>query len=232
MLKERSTKMNSGNSMPRLLGVTFLVVAVATILSDFVLRSLLGSGSISDSLVNIANNTVMMRIGILLDLITSVGIVILAALLFVILQKQNKTIALVALGWWLGESVVLAVSKISTFSLLSLSQEFVKAGAPDPSHFQSLGILFRDATTWGYTTVLLFFALGGILFYYLFYKSRAIPRGLSVWGIIAVCLALIGCLLKIFDFDFGYIFIPNIAFELAIGVWLIVKGVRPYEVES
>jgi len=224
--------MNSGNSMPRLLGVTFLVVAVATILSDFVLRSLLGSGSISDSLVNIANNTVMMRIGILLDLITSVGIVILAALLFVILQKQNKTIALVALGWWLGESVVLAVSKISTFSLLSLSQEFVKAGAPDPSHFQSLGILFRDATTWGYTTVLLFFALGGILFYYLFYKSRAIPRGLSVWGIIAVCLALIGCLLKIFDFDFGYIFIPNIAFELAIGVWLIVKGVRPYEVES
>jgi len=173
-----------------------------------------------------------MRIAILLDLITAVGIVVLAVLLFVLLQKQNKTIALVALGWWLGESAILAVSKISTFSLLSLSQEFVKAGAPDPSHFQSLGILFRDATMWGYTTVLLFFAIGGILFYYLFYKSRVVPRGLSVWAIIAVWLALIGGLLKIFNVDFGYIFIPNIAFELAIGVWLIAKGTRPYEVES
>jgi len=219
--------------MPRLLGVTFLIVAVATILSDFVLKSLLGPVSISDSMINIDNNTVMMRIGILLDLITSVGIVVLAALLFVILKKQSKTIALVALGWWLGEAAVLAVSKISTFSLLSLSQEFVKAGAPDPSHFQSLGILFRDATTWGYTTVLLFFALGGILFYYLFYKSRAIPRGLSLWGLIAACLVLIGGLFRVFDFDLGIIvFLPTMLFELTIGVWLIVKGTRPYEVES
>ena len=229
---ERWSKMNSGNKSAKLLGATFLIVAIATLLSDFVLRSLLGSGSISDSLVNIANNTVTMRIVILLDLITAIGIVVLAVLLFVILQKQNKTIALVALGWWLGESVVLAVSKISTFSLLSLSQEYVEAGAPGSSHFQTLGILFRDATTWGYTTVLLFFAIGGILFYYLFYKSRVVPWGLSVWAIIAVWLALIGCLLKIFDVDFGYIFIPNIAFELVIGVWLIIKGIRPYEVES
>lgn len=225
--------MNADNSMPRLLGVTFLVVAVATILSDFVLKSLLGSGSISDSMVNIANNTVMMRGGILLDLIASVGIVVLAALLFVILQKQNKTIALVALGWWLVEAAVLAVSKISTFSLLSLSQEFVKAGAPASSHFQSLGILFRDASTWGYTTVLLFFAIGGILFYYLFYKSRVVPRGLSLWDLIAACLVLIGGLFRVFDFDLGIIvFLPTMLFELTIGVWLIAKGIRPYEVES
>ena len=224
--------MNTDNKGARLLGATFLIVAVATLLSDFVLRSLLGSGSISDSLVNIANNTVTMRIAILLDLITAVGIVVLAVLLFVLLQKQNKTVALVALGWGLGQAAILAVSKISTFSLLSISQEFVKAGAPGSSHFQSLGILFRDAGIWGYTTVLLFFAIGGILFYYLFDKSRVVPRGLSVWAIIAACLALIEGLFRIFDVDIIYLLLPNIAFELVIGVWLIAKGTRPYEVES
>ncbi len=82
--------MNSVNKSAKLLGATFLVVAVATILSDFVLRSLLGSGSISDSLVNIANNTVTMQIAILLDLITAAGIVVLAVLLFVLLQKTKQ----------------------------------------------------------------------------------------------------------------------------------------------
>jgi len=111
------------------LGAAFLTVFVASLLSGSLLTSAIGSGSISDNLVNISNNLTLMRISILVELVTSLGIVVLAALLYVVLHQQNKIIALVALGWWLAEAITLAVSKIGAYALIPLSLEYVKAGA-------------------------------------------------------------------------------------------------------
>ena len=222
--------MNSSNHIPRLLGVAFFSVAVLSIAQMYLSLFTLLSGSISDSFVNISNNLTQMRISILLALFTSVGIIVLAVLLFVVLHKQNKTIALVALGLYLAEAILLAVSKIGIFALIPLSLEYVKAGTPDSSYFQILGTLFFGVDRWGDNIHMLFFCLGGILWYSLFYKSKYLPRVLSVWGLLAVSLALIGTLLVIFDFEPSIILvIPNGLFELAIGLWLMFKGIRPYE---
>ncbi len=222
--------MNSSNHIPRLLGVAFFSVAVLSIAQMYLSLFTLLSGSISDSFVNISNNLTQMRISILLALFTSVGIIVLAVLLFVVLHKQNKTIALVALGLYLAEAILLAVSKIGIFALIPLSLEYVKAGTPDSSYFQILGTLFFGVDRWGDNIHMLFFCLGGILWYSLFYKSKYLPRVLSVWGLLAVSLALIGTLLVIFDFEPSIILvIPNGLFELTIGLWLMFKGIRPYE---
>jgi len=218
--------MNSDNRIPRLLGAVFLIVAAASILSFILFESTIGSGSISDSLVNISNKPVQMLISILIELTTSFGIVVLAVLLFVVLQKQNKNIALVALGLWIAEATILAISKINAFSLLSLSKEYIEAGSPDSSYFQTLGTLFHGADRSGYNIHMLFFGLGGILFYYLFYKSRYIPRLLSAWGLVAVSLAFIGTWLVFFDIKIIAMVLPNMAFEIAIGIWLLAKGIN------
>lgn len=218
--------MSSDSRIPRLLGVVFLIVAAASISSFILFESVIGTGSISDSLVNIANKPVQMLISILIELITSFGIVALGVLLFVVLQKQNKNIALIALGWFLAEATILAVSKINAFSLLSLSKEYVGAGSPDSSYFQTLGTLFHGADRSGYNIHMLFFGLGGILFYYLFYISRYIPRLLSAWGLIAIALAFIGTWLVFFDIKIIAMVIPNMAFEIAIGIWLLAKGIN------
>lgn len=218
--------MSSDNRIPRLLGLVFLIVAAASILSFVLLESTIGSGSISDSLVNISNKPVQMLMSILIELITSFGIVALGVLLFVVLQKQNKNIALVALGWWIAEATILAVSKINAFSLLSVSKEYIAAGSPDSSYFQTLGTLFHGADRFGYNIHMLFFGLGGILFYYLFYKSRYIPRLLSAWGLVAISLAFIGTWLVFFDISLIFMVIPNMVFEIAIGIWLLAKGIN------
>jgi len=219
-------KMSSDNRIPRLLGVMFLIVFVASMLGGSLLNASIGSGSISDNLVNISNNLTLMRISILVELVTSIGIVVLAVLLYVVLQKQNKNIALVALGWWIAEAIILAVSKINAFSLLSLSKEYIEAGSPDSSYFQTLGTLFHGADRSGYNIHMLFFGLGAILFYYLFYKSRYIPRLLSAWGLISVSLVFIGMLVTfLFDITIWVIFYPYIPFEIAIGIWLLVRGI-------
>ena len=217
--------MNSGKHAPRLLGAAFLVVFVASVAALLLPQSLL-SGSMSDNLVNIAANLTLMRISILVELVTSIGIVVLAVLLYVVLHRQNKIVALVALGLWLIEAATLAVSKIGAFALIPLSLEFVKAGAPDASYFQTLATLFHGVDRWGYGIHMCFFSVGGILWYTLFYRSKAIPRVLSVWGIVAVSLALIGTVMVWFDMEILAMVIPNGLFEIAIGLWLLVKGIR------
>jgi len=67
------------------------------------------------------------------------------------------------------------------------------------------------------------------LWFYLFYRSRYIPRVLSVWGLASICLLSINVLLALYDPDVGKIMImgiPYLVFEALIGPWLMVKGIR------
>ena len=168
----------------RLLGAAQLLIFASSILSERLLASVVGSGGISDKLVNISSNITRMRISILLALVDSLGIVVLGVLFYIVFNRQYEIIALVALGFFLVEAITLAVSKIGAFALIPLSQEFVKAGAPEPSYFQALGdFLYHGVDRQGNHIHNLFFCLGGILWYYLFLKSGYIPQALSLWAL-------------------------------------------------
>jgi hypothetical protein len=175
--------MNTSKNTIRLLGAAFLIVFVASMLSGSLLSAAIGSGSIADNLVSISNNLTLMRISILVELVTSIGIVVLAALLYLVLHKQNKIIALVALGWWLAEAIILAVSKIGAFALIPLSLEYVEAGAPGASLLLTLGDFFYyGVDRQGWAIHMLFFGLGGILWYYLF-LDRGTFHGFCLPGV-------------------------------------------------
>ena len=165
----------------RLLGAAQLFVFVASMLSERLLISTVGSGKITDKLVNISNNLTQVRISHLVALLNSFGIVVLGVLLYIVFNKEYKIIALIALGCFLAEAITLSVSKIGGYALIPLSQEFITAGSPDSSYFQTLGdFLYHGVDRRGYDIHMLFFCLGGILWYYLLYISNSIPRTLSV----------------------------------------------------
>jgi hypothetical protein len=222
--------MSSDKQTIRFLGAAFLLVFVASMLSGALQESAIGSGSISDQLTNISNNLTLMRISILVELITSLGIVVLASLLYIVFHKQHKNIAQVALGWWLAEAIILAVSKIGAFALIPLSQEYVKAAASDVSHLQALGdFYYYGFDRQGWNLHMLFFCLGGILWYALFFRSAAIPRAFAAWGIASVSLVTINILIMLWDRDTDLIMpllFPYLLFEASIGPWLMIKGIR------
>ena len=220
-------KMNSDKNTPRLLGAAFLLQAIASFVSGLVapVSLLIVSGNIIDNMTNIANNASQLRASIVLDMITAIGIVMLGSMLYVTLKKQNGKMALVALGLYLIEAAILAVSRIPVFSLLRISQESVIAGHPD--YLQTLGTLFYESQSFGYELHMLPFALGATMFYYLFYKSGFLPRGLSLLGLIAAPLALVGTLFGLLGYNVPLVvFLPNLPFELGVGLWLLVKGIR------
>jgi len=78
-----------------------LIVVFASLTSGLLLSSAVGSGGISDMLLNISNKVTLLRTSILFEMLNSSAIVVLAVLLYTVLSKQNKILALVALGWWL-----------------------------------------------------------------------------------------------------------------------------------
>jgi hypothetical protein len=221
-------RMNPDMNTIRLLGAAQLFVFVASMLSEQLLRSVVGSGNISDILVNISKNISLIQISNLVALVNSLGIVTLGVLFYIVLNEQNKILALVALGCFLAEAITLAVSKIGAYALIPISRQFVAAGSPEPSYLQTLGdFLYKGVDRRGYDIHMLFFCVGGILWYYLLNISRSIPQVLSVWGLAAICLLTIPTLLALLDLDFlpaMILGLPYVPFELVLGIWLIVKG--------
>jgi hypothetical protein len=213
-------------STPRLIGAAFLLQAIASLVAGSMLPGILNvSDNVVDTMTNLTNSVLRVRAGVFVEMITVIALVVLSVLLYVTLKKQSLKIALVALGFRLTEVALLATSRIATFALLHISQASVIEG--HPVYLQTLGNLAYESQEFAYSLNMVFFSLGGTLFYYLFFKSGYVPRALSLIGLIVAPLALIGTLGELLGYTVPlFVFIPNLPFELALGIWLMVKGIE------
>lgn len=218
--------MSTHQKTSRILGLAFLLQVITSYSSGLFFRALwLVPDDISATMLKIAENPNLLRVNILVDMLTALGVIFLGAVLFVTLKKENEKLALTALGFYILEGALLAASRMATFSLLHFSAEFASTGQPE--NLLAFGNLALEAMDYvGDTLHVLAFCLGAILFYVLLYKSKAVPRWLSLWGLITVIPVLAGTLTAIFDVHLPFIlFLPYFPFELVIGIWIFVKGV-------
>ena len=71
------------------------------------------------------------------------------------------------------------------------------------------------------------FLIGATCLYIAFYRTRLIPRWLTIWGLIGVVPYLTNALLHFFHVDISmgmYLEIPLAIQELVMGLWLVIKG--------
>ena len=85
---------------------------------------------------------------------------------------------------------------------------------------------------WGYGMLApIVFSLGSMIFYYLLYKSKLIPRWLSGWGLIGSALFLVSAFLPLFDYGprstIVLMHLPGGVNQMVLAVWLIFKGFNP-----
>ncbi|PPA79611.1 MAG: hypothetical protein C00003105_02069 [ANME-2 cluster archaeon HR1] len=109
---------------------------------------------------------------------------------------------------------------------MTLSQEFVKAGAPDASYYQTLGTLLLAAGDWAFLLGFgLAFTLSALILNFLLYQSKLIPRWLSGWGFVGAVLIFAYYLLQFFSINqVEILFLPIAVQEMVFAVWLIIKG--------
>ncbi|MBN1261342.1 MAG: DUF4386 domain-containing protein [Anaerolineae bacterium] len=215
--------MNTVNKTSRMLGLAFLFQFITSFASNvFLKQTWLVEGDIGETMVRIAQRPWLVRATMLLDMLTALGVIFLGAVLYVTLRKQNDKLALTALGFYILEGAVLAASKLDTFSLLRLSQEYMVAGQPTGLLLMAQ-IASESMEFVGGTLHSLAFCLGALLFYALLDRSRLAPRILSLWGLITMIPFLFGIPLAIMGYEIP--FILYVPFELAIGLWMLIKGI-------
>ncbi len=188
--------MNTNRKTARIVGALFLTAMVTSILGGFWLESILNA---PDYLISVSANETQVITGVLLELINGLAVVGIAVAMFPLFKKYSEALALGYVAIRIIEAVIVIAAVISPLSLIALSQEYVQAGAPDASYFQTLGSSFLAARAlWVSLMLGIFFSLGALLFYYLLYQSKLVPRWLSVWGLVAVILLLTWNLLEMF----------------------------------
>jgi uncharacterized membrane protein len=133
--------MNSNRKTAIIVGVLYIVATVAGVLTVATLGSLLDG---TDILTNVAANEKQVIMVAFLELIMAVAVAGVAFMIYPILKQNTDSkikegIALWYVGTRITEGAIFLVGILFTLSLLSLSQEFVKAGTPDASYFQTGG---------------------------------------------------------------------------------------------
>jgi hypothetical protein len=222
--------MNTYRKNAIIVGVLFLLGLAGAF--GFIVKPILeGSGY----LIKIFENQNQVLVGTLIQIVMAFACAGIAIGLYPILKKHNKSLALGAVGFRIIENVFQIIAALGLLSLLTLSQESVKADALVASSFQTVGDLLLAVRFWASQVLAAFsFCLGALMYYYVFYQSKLIPRWLSGWGIVAIILHLTSVFLTMFlqidPFSGSPILLLSIPIglqELTLAVWLIVKGFNP-----
>ena len=223
--------MNSNRKTAIIVGVLFITALVSSMLSGNF------SGSINDPdyLTTVFANENKVLIGVLFQLILTASVVAIPIMMFPILKKQNESLALGYVVARIFEGFFDILIAMSLLLLLTLSREFVEAGAPDASHFQTSGALIHVVNYWSSVLENFPYCLGALIFYYLLYRSILIPRWLSGWGLLGATLFLATVPFRMFGLippSTVVLAVPLILNELVLAIWLIVKGFNSSAIAS
>lgn len=180
-----------------------------------------------DMLGLVAASSSQLTGGAFFTLMMGISLVAMTVFLYPIFRKDSEELALgMVLFRGALEGTWYFVTTIGLLTLIALGNEYVAAGA-DSAALQAMGNVlyqFQDFTGPVGTFI---FLIGATCLYVSFYRTRLIPRWLTVWGLIGVVPYLAYGLLHFFHLDTGYGFWLQMVLapqELVMGAWLVIAG--------
>jgi hypothetical protein len=218
-------KMNSDRNTARIVGVLFIIATVASIATI----AFVGFLSEPDYLVEVHANEGQVLGGVFVEFIWALAVLGIPVFLYPILKKHSHASALGFYSFRFIEAFLVILYSISLLLLITLSQEYVKAGAPDGSFYQTAGALFLAARDWTFLLGAgLSFTLSALILNYVLWRTSLVPRWLSGWGFLGAALMFGSYLAQFFNFaPPEFLFVPIAVQEMAFALWLIVKGFDP-----
>ena len=222
--------MNSTKKTARIVGILFLLVFITHILGTNIIETLTYA---PDYLTSIAVNKSMWVTALLIMFVCCVGIIGIAIAIFPILRKYHLGVALAYLALRMVESILFMITEIKVSSLLTLSEQYNKTNATLDPVFQVLGTTLQESRTWSFEIGMLFFCTAAFIFYFAFYKSKLLPRFLSIWGILGAIFAFVATLFRLYEIEIpglGIVLnLPIATNEIFLSFWLIFKGFNSTE---
>ena len=217
--------------LARTAGLLYLVIIVLGLMSEMFIRSsIVAPGDAAATAANIAASGGLFRAGFLTDSVMFLCDVALAVLLYVLLRPVSKTIALMAMCFRLIQTAVIAANLLHYHAAIVALGESGYAAAFGAEQLNALAGFFLDLHGYGYDLGLLSFGLSCLLLGYLVYRSGYLPRFIGILLVAAGLTYLVGSYTR-FLFPahvqaVAPIYIVAIVAEVAMCLWLLIRGVR------
>jgi hypothetical protein len=194
------------------------------VLSTLITGAPLEGGNI---LTLLANNVSQLTSGAFFTLLMGISLSAMTLFLYPVFRKDSEELAAgMLLFRGALEGVAYFVQVLGLLIMVAIGSESATAGADLPALQSVANALYRAMGVFGHTGTILFIT-GAVCLYISFYRTRLIPRWLTLWGLLGVVPYLVNALLHFFHLETGigvYLEIPLAIQELVMGAWLVIAG--------
>jgi hypothetical protein len=222
---------NSQRTAAKVAGWSYLLSFVIVVFANYVLLNpLIVPRNAVDTARNILAHPTQFRIALTLFLTYSIGAVVLAGALYIVLKPINHGLAFVGALFRLAFAMSWLLSAIHSLGALRWLGTTPYLQVFEPDRLQVLARTTMASTFDDYYVGLPFFGLAATVCAWLWLKSNYIPKGLSFFGVIASAWCVLCAFVYLIFPDFNkivndYIFdSPMALFELVVSFWLLFKG--------
>jgi len=210
-------------------GVLFIVATVADVISRAALLTpVLG---LPDPLAAVSANETSVVLGAALLFVGAAAAAGIAIAMYPVMRGHGEALALGSVGFRLIEGTFYLGIVVCLLILVAMGEQAVSNGGPVAFAVPATLVLAaREAL--GQVGVLAF-ALGATMYYWLFYRSRLVPRWLSAWGLVAIASLVVSVVLvtsgvaEPMSQPQVLLAAPIFVQEMVLAGWLIARGVRP-----
>lgn len=214
-------------SYARLAGFLYLFVMAAFVIPFVITGSLSAPGDFAQTAHNVMASEFLYRSALAILMFGVVAIMLLSGAFYALLRVMDPSLAAIALVLRTAEAIFMGVGLVLRFSALDNYTSAAHALDTREALHQLIFSAVGGTINMGFACL----SLGSSLFFYLFFKSRYIPRALAGFGVLASLLLGVS--------TFAVVLIPErmaglemmamaplgIA-EVTTGFWLLIAGVN------
>jgi hypothetical protein len=224
---------NSQRAAAKVAGVAGLLAFALVVFGNYVLLGpLLIPRNAVDTARNILAHETQFRLALICFITYGIGAIVLATALYVILAPVNRGLALASALFRLVFAILWLIAPINSLGALRLLGDATYLKVFEPERLQALARVLIAGSFDDYYVGLPFFGLAATICAWLWLKSKYIPKGLAIFGVVGSAWCVFCAFAYLIFPHFNkivndYIFdSPMALFELVVSVWLLFKGIR------
>lgn len=223
---------SSINKTARIGGILYLVIIIAGVLGEALVRSqLIVPNDPTATAHNLLASESLWRAGIAGDLIMHICDIPLILILYILLRPVNRNLALLAVLFNVVQTIVLIVNKLNLVTALFPLGNAAYLNAFQPEQLHVMAYMAIKSHGYGMSVGLIFFGFECLILGYLIVRSGYLPKTLGVLMQIAgLCYLTNSFALliapAISNILFPAILLPAFIAELSLALWLLLKGVN------
>jgi hypothetical protein len=229
----------SQRTAAKVVGIAGICAFVLVVFGNYVLLGpLIVPRNAVDTARNILAHQTQFRLALTCFVAYGIGSVVLLTALYVILAPINRGLALAGALFRLVFALLWLVAPLNMLAALRLLGDVNYLKVFEPDRLQVLARLQLGGTFDDYYVGLPFFGLAATVCAWLWLKSGYIPKGLSIFGVIASAWCVLCAFIYLIFPTFNkvvndYIFdSPMAIFELVVSLWLLLKGLHPSRIAT